>query len=336
MDLPIGSLSGTMDLPADLDFYEGPISSEFLGFDPNKHVFYHDDLVDLLPDCSDSLEVPELINKQKDRTVQPASSTTSKTEIKLKHLKTKSKNTPKARPKKILSARSNIDKLTPLIKSRKISVPTKIKALKHQALLRGQKAPICVNKADSVDIDTSLGEVELDCKRIAAEFINSYQHLPDEQIRSDGAYSETDSAFGSVRTGESSCVDSLSSCEENDALMPNSMYIPYDNSNVTSVCDQFTPNVKSPKKSSTKRNKNILTINIDGKTKTQHCNYPGCAKSYFRKEELKRHIKVTHKKLRPHVCDICQKSFGRRDHLTQHKRTHMDKIGRRSIRMLGN
>lgn len=52
------------------------------------------------------------------------------------------------------------------------------------------------------------------------------------------------------------------------------------------------------------------------------CDDANCGKTFTRNEELTRHKRI-HTGLRPFACTICNKSFGRRDHLKKHTKTHM-------------
>lgn len=54
------------------------------------------------------------------------------------------------------------------------------------------------------------------------------------------------------------------------------------------------------------------------------CNYLNCNKAFTRNEELTRH-RIIHTGIRPHSCPNCSKSFGRKDHLKKHLRTHEKK-----------
>ncbi|CAG0884502.1 unnamed protein product [Cyprideis torosa] len=51
------------------------------------------------------------------------------------------------------------------------------------------------------------------------------------------------------------------------------------------------------------------------------CPHEGCGKTFTRNEELTRHRRI-HTGIRPYACPICRKSFGRKDHLKKHIRTH--------------
>lgn len=59
---------------------------------------------------------------------------------------------------------------------------------------------------------------------------------------------------------------------------------------------------------------------------TYHCSL--CTYKSIRKEHLVRHINNVHTDHRPFLCDICGQSFKRKDALSQHKITHVDKLNR--------
>lgn len=51
------------------------------------------------------------------------------------------------------------------------------------------------------------------------------------------------------------------------------------------------------------------------------CGHQGCQKRFTRNEELTRHRRI-HSGARPFPCPLCDKRFGRKDHLKKHVRTH--------------
>jgi len=52
------------------------------------------------------------------------------------------------------------------------------------------------------------------------------------------------------------------------------------------------------------------------------CSVDGCSRKFARNEELTRHKRI-HSGVRPFMCDTCQKTFGRKDHLRKHSKTHL-------------
>lgn len=51
------------------------------------------------------------------------------------------------------------------------------------------------------------------------------------------------------------------------------------------------------------------------------CDQPNCEKTFTRNEELTRHKRI-HTGQRPYGCQLCNKRFGRKDHLKKHTKTH--------------
>ena len=39
-------------------------------------------------------------------------------------------------------------------------------------------------------------------------------------------------------------------------------------------------------------------------------------------DSLRRHVQELHKGVRPYVCQLCEKSYGRRDYLDRHMKSH--------------
>ncbi len=50
-----------------------------------------------------------------------------------------------------------------------------------------------------------------------------------------------------------------------------------------------------------------------------------CGKAFSKLDSLRRHVNELHKGVRPHACDLCEKSYGRKDYLERHMRTHEKK-----------
>jgi hypothetical protein len=47
-----------------------------------------------------------------------------------------------------------------------------------------------------------------------------------------------------------------------------------------------------------------------------------CGKTFSKFDSLRRHVQELHKGVRPHICSLCEKSYGRRDYLDRHLKTH--------------
>jgi len=47
-----------------------------------------------------------------------------------------------------------------------------------------------------------------------------------------------------------------------------------------------------------------------------------CGKTFSKFDSLRRHVQELHKGIRPYVCSMCDKSYGRRDYLDRHLKTH--------------
>ena len=50
-----------------------------------------------------------------------------------------------------------------------------------------------------------------------------------------------------------------------------------------------------------------------------------CGKAFSKLDSLRRHVNELHKSIRPYACSLCEKSYGRRDYLDRHMRTHNKK-----------
>ena len=60
------------------------------------------------------------------------------------------------------------------------------------------------------------------------------------------------------------------------------------------------------------------------------CTFEGCTRQFARNEELTRHKRI-HTGIRPFQCTSCKKSFGRKDHLQKHRKTHLDPNERKTF-----
>ena len=51
-------------------------------------------------------------------------------------------------------------------------------------------------------------------------------------------------------------------------------------------------------------------------------NDTSCGKKFSKMDSLKRHIAENHKGVRPFACSLCDKTYGRRDYLQRHLKSH--------------
>ena len=52
------------------------------------------------------------------------------------------------------------------------------------------------------------------------------------------------------------------------------------------------------------------------------CPYDGCSMQFTKAQSTRKHISSVHKKLKPHICDICGRTFAHSTHLKTHSRVH--------------
>ena len=52
-----------------------------------------------------------------------------------------------------------------------------------------------------------------------------------------------------------------------------------------------------------------------------------CGRSFSKVDSLRRHVQELHKGVRPFVCHLCEKSYGRRDYLERHMKSHPQLAG---------
>merc|ERR1719471_1312799 len=60
-----------------------------------------------------------------------------------------------------------------------------------------------------------------------------------------------------------------------------------------------------------------------------------CGKAFSKLDSLRRHVNELHKGVRPYACSLCEKSYGRRDYLDRHMRTHNKKKNLNSLDQWG-
>ncbi|KAL0227730.1 hypothetical protein RCL1_003873 [Eukaryota sp. TZLM3-RCL] len=56
------------------------------------------------------------------------------------------------------------------------------------------------------------------------------------------------------------------------------------------------------------------------------CPHPGCGKFFTSDFNLNTHFNSVHAKIKPHVCNVCNRSFAHKHVLTRHKRTHANGV----------
>lgn len=62
---------------------------------------------------------------------------------------------------------------------------------------------------------------------------------------------------------------------------------------------------------------------VHQKLRPYHCNAPNCTSSFFFAKDLSKHRSTVHLRHKPFPCSICNKAFGKREHMTSHvKRVH--------------
>ena len=47
-----------------------------------------------------------------------------------------------------------------------------------------------------------------------------------------------------------------------------------------------------------------------------------CGRTFSKFDSLRRHVQELHKGVRPYICQLCEKSYGRRDYLDRHMKSH--------------
>ncbi len=61
------------------------------------------------------------------------------------------------------------------------------------------------------------------------------------------------------------------------------------------------------------------------------CKFPGCAREFKSRWDERRHLRAVHYKSKPFSCDLCDKTFGYKHHVTSHmKRAHKTDEARKS------
>ena len=47
-----------------------------------------------------------------------------------------------------------------------------------------------------------------------------------------------------------------------------------------------------------------------------------CGRTFSKFDSLRRHVQELHKGVRPYICQLCEKSYGRKDYLERHMKSH--------------
>lgn len=51
-----------------------------------------------------------------------------------------------------------------------------------------------------------------------------------------------------------------------------------------------------------------------------------CGRTFSKFDSLRRHVQELHKGVRPYICQLCDKSYGRRDYLDRHMKSHTNSV----------
>ena len=67
-------------------------------------------------------------------------------------------------------------------------------------------------------------------------------------------------------------------------------------------------------------------MNLTGNENVYTCYVPGCNKTYYFKDSLKRHVDAFHLNIKKFECEVCGKRFSQKVYLTEHSNLHTGEL----------